>query len=131
MSIPVPIFNRNQGGIARADGELVAAREALSQRELDLRNRLAPVFEQYVNARTQAKRYQETILPAAEESLALVRKAYGVGESDYTALLTSQRTYAQTHLNYLDTVRALRVAEIEIDGLLLSNSLSAVPEGVR
>ncbi len=36
VSIPVPLFNRNQGGISRAEHEVVAARQALTQLELDL-----------------------------------------------------------------------------------------------
>lgn len=38
------------------------------------------------------------------------------GETNYTTLLTAQRTYPQTHLNHLDSVRSLRRAEVEIDG---------------
>jgi cobalt-zinc-cadmium efflux system outer membrane protein len=124
VSVPLPIFNRNQGGIARAEHELIAAREAQAQLELALQNRLAPVFEQYANARNQVARYEKTILPAAEKALALTRKMYGAGEANYTVLLTSQRTYSQTQLNYLEAVRQLRISEIEIDGLLLRDSLS-------
>lgn len=97
---------------------------ALSQLELDLQNRIAPVLEQYANARNQVDRYQTIILPAAKESLELTRKMYGAGEANYTTLLTAQRTYTQTLINYLDTIRALRIAEVEIDGLLLRGSLN-------
>ena len=121
--MPVPLFNRNQGAIARTEHQFVAAREAFSQLQLELQNRLVPVFEQYSNARDQVNRYQANILPAAEESLTLTRQLYGAGEANYTTLLTAQRTYAQTQLNYLDAVRALRIAEVEIDGLLLRGSL--------
>jgi cobalt-zinc-cadmium efflux system outer membrane protein len=124
VSFPIPIFNRNQGAIARGFHELIATREALSQLELDLQNRLAPVFELYANARNQVQRYDAVILPAAQESLELTQKMYGAGETNYTTLLTAQRTYSQTHLNYLDAVRSLRIAEVEIDGLLLSGSLN-------
>lgn len=125
VSIPIPVFNRNQGGVARAYHDLRAAREALSQLELALQNRLAPVFEQYANARNQVERYDEIILPAAKEALELTQKMYGAGETNYTTLLTAQRTYSQTHLSYLDAVRSLRIAEVQIDGLLLSGSLDS------
>lgn len=129
VSVPIPIFNRNQGGVARAQQEFVAARRALTQLELDLQNRLAPTFERYANARNQVKRYREVILPTADESLGLTRKMYAAGEANYTTLLTSQRTYAQTQLAYLDAVRALRIAEVQIEGLLLSGSLDSKSSG--
>lgn len=129
VSLPLPVFNRNQGGIARAEHEYVAARQAFAQLELDLQNRLAPVFERYANAKNQFNRYQETILPAAQESLEVTRRMYSAGETGYTTLLTAQRTYSQIQLSYLDTIRSLRTAEVEIDGLLLSGSLGRSTPG--
>ena len=123
VSVPIPVLNRNQGAIAQANHELMASRQALNELELSLQKRLAIAFEQYSNARTQADRYGAIILPSAEESLALTRKMYSAGEANYIALLTAQRTYSQTQLNYLESLRALRVAEAQIDGMLLSGSL--------
>jgi outer membrane protein, heavy metal efflux system len=129
VSVPIPVFNRNQGGVARAQAELVAASRARDQLELDLRNRLAPTFERYANARNQVVRYRDVILPAADESLDLTRKTYTAGETNYVALLTAQRTYSHTQLGYLEAVRALRISEVQIDGLLLAGSLESAPTG--
>jgi outer membrane protein, heavy metal efflux system len=65
VSLPIRFFNRNQGAIARAEHEVVAAKQALAQLTFDLQNRLAPIFEQYSNARNQVERYKVIILPAA------------------------------------------------------------------
>jgi cobalt-zinc-cadmium efflux system outer membrane protein len=128
ISLPIPLFDKNQGAISRASHEVAAARQALSQINLELQNRLAPVFEQFSNSANQVKRYQETIVPVAEESLELTRQTYSVGETNYTALLTAQRTYSQTQLNYLEALGQLRLAETQIDGLLLSGSLQSSPQ---
>jgi cobalt-zinc-cadmium efflux system outer membrane protein len=125
VMLPLPTWNKNQGAIAQAQCEIVAAQRALEQLELSLQQRLAPTFERYNNARNQVKRYQERILPAAEENLDLARKTYAAGESGYVNLLTAQRTFSQTRLNYLDALRELRSAETEIEGLLLTSSLEA------
>lgn len=128
VTVPIPLWNRNQGAILRAERELTAAQAALSQRELDLQNRLAPVLERYNNARQQADRYRMLILPDAQESLKLTRQVYGAGEINYVTLLVAQRTLSQANLDYLDSLRELRTAEAEIQGLLLSGSLSATPQ---
>lgn len=127
VSVPVPIFDRNQGAIMRAEREVVAARQAMTQLELDLQQRLAPIYENYANARQQTTRYREAILPQAEESLKLSREMYQAGELNYTALLTVQRTFAFANRDYLETILRLRTAEAEIEGLLLSGSLSKSP----
>lgn len=123
VAIPIPLFNRNQGAILQAQHEVAAAERALAQLELEIQNRLAPAFERFANARSQVDRYRTTILPTASESLELIRKTYNAGETNYVAFLVAQRTYFQTNLNYLQATEALRVAEAEIEGLLLLNSL--------
>jgi cobalt-zinc-cadmium efflux system outer membrane protein len=124
LSVPVPVFDRNQGAIMRAGRELVAARQAMAQLELDLQQRLAPVYENYANARQQAMQYRNSILPKAEESLKLTRVMYQAGEINYTGLLTAQRTFAFANREFLDAVLRLRTAEAKIEGLLLSGSLA-------
>jgi cobalt-zinc-cadmium efflux system outer membrane protein len=69
------------------------------------------------------QRYRQSILPAAQESLELTRKSYQVGEIGFIDLLTAQRTYFQTSLTYLESLQVLRLAEAEIDGYLLQDSL--------
>lgn len=124
LSMPIPILNKNQGAILRAQQEIVAAERAMQQLEFDLQNRLAPTFERYASARNQVERYRSTILPAAQESLNLVRQTYQAGEANFLNLLTAQRTFSQMNLNYLQALQSLRVSEAEIEGLLLSGSLS-------
>lgn len=127
LTMPLPIFNKNQGAIRQAEAEALAAERALEQLERDLQNRLAPVFERYANASSQVRRYRERILPAAKESLDLVRRGYEAGEFPYLNLLNAQRTFFQANLQYVDSLRELRTSSAEIQGMLLSNSLQANP----
>lgn len=91
--VPVPIFNRNQGNIRRAQAELMAAQNEVQRVQLDLQQRLAAVFEQYATARYQVEKYSRDILPSAKTSLDLADKGYRQGEYNYLFLLTAQRTY--------------------------------------
>lgn len=123
VALPLPLWNKNQGRIREAFYQLQASQHALTKLERDLQNRLAPAFERYANSKNQFQRYRESIVPAAAESLELNKRAYTAGEVGFVAYLTAQRTYFQTSLNYLDSARELRVAESEIEGLLLQGSL--------
>ncbi len=125
VGVPLPLWNRNQGGIVQAQGQVAAAERALDQLELSLENRLAPVFERYSNAHNQVDKYRGQLLPAAQQSLDLVRRLYQAGETPYLNLLTAQRSFSQTNVNYLESLRELRAAEAEIEGLLLSGSLES------
>jgi cobalt-zinc-cadmium efflux system outer membrane protein len=123
IGMPIPILNRNQGGIRRAEGEFAAARNDVQRTELDLQQRLATAYQRYANARQQVKTYTDAILPDAQKSIDLVTTGYRQGQFGYLILLTSQRTYFQTKLAYLESLRQLRISAVEIDGLLLTDSL--------
>lgn len=125
VGIPVPVFNRNQGNICRAQAELLAAQREVERVQLALRQRLAAAFEQYSNARFQVEKYQRDILPNAQESLKLTHSAYRQGEFSYLSLLTAQRTFFRTNIAYLDALRELRATATMIEGNLLSDSLQA------
>ena len=123
FSLPLPLFDRNQGGVQRALAELAAAERSLAEMEFSLRDRLADSFEDYANARFQARIYRDQLLPAAAQALELTRAAYRAGDTDYNDLLTSQRTNATANLEYLQALKRLRTSEMVIQGLLLSGSL--------
>jgi len=125
VGLPIPIYNRNQGNIRRAQAELLAAQRNVQTVRLALQQRLAVAFEQYTNARYQVDKYQHDILPNAEASLKLTNSGYRQGEYSYLSLLTAQRTFFQTNLTYLDALRDLRASATAIEGNLLSDSLQA------
>jgi len=131
VGVPIPIYNRNQGNISKAQAELAAAQHEVRRVRLALEQRLAAVFEQYATAHQQVEKYTQDIMPNAQESLKLVSSGYRQGEFSYLMLLTAQRTYFQTNLAYLDALRDLRSATTSLEGNLLSDSLqgSEPPSG--
>jgi len=124
VGIPLPLWNRNQGGIRQAEAEITQARRNADRVELNLKQRLAAAFQEYSTARSQAETYSTQILPKAKETFDLVQRGYRLGELGYLDLLNAQRTYSQTNLAYLDALGALWRSWAEIEGLLLSDSLA-------
>jgi cobalt-zinc-cadmium efflux system outer membrane protein len=126
VGLPLPIWNKNQGAILEARQELIGATRNVGRLELDLRQRLAAVFQQYADAQVQVETYSTHILPRAKETLDLVTTGYPE-ELGYLELLTAQRTYFQTALAHVEALRELWRARLRIDGLLLEGSLE--PQG--
>ena len=123
VGLPLPLFNRNQGNIVTAQAELIAAQREVERVELDLRNRFAVAFGEFVNARRQVDSYANTILPNGEESLRLFRLGLRDGEFGYLTLLTAQRTYFKDNLEYLASLHEFWARAVELDGMLLSGGL--------
>jgi outer membrane protein, heavy metal efflux system len=120
VSMPLPVFDRNQGGIAQAFGELAAAQAALQEQELALEQKLTLVLRDYLTARQRVVKYSETILPVARESLDITSAGYREGELDYLAVLMVQQTYAETNLAYLRDLETAWKKWAEIKGLLVA-----------
>lgn len=125
VSVPLPLWNKNEGNIQSARQELIAAEQMLAQVQLRIKQELAVVMEQYNRAGSQVSYLREHILPRVQQTLDLTRQTYEAGEVNFVALLTVQRTYTQNKLAYLEALAAVRKSEIDLRGMLLSGSLAA------
>lgn len=123
IGLPIPLWNRNQGGICQAQAEVSEAVRNVDRVELNLQRRLADAFQQYANAYLTTNSYASDILPRALRTYDLVQQGYKQGEVGYLDVLAAQRTYSQTNLAYLDALSSLWSSYLQIDGLLLAGSL--------
>lgn len=91
-AVPLPLFNRNQGGtaeasarVSQAQAELAAARQQL---EGAVRQRLVALETQ----RRQVTLLREQVIPPAEQALEEIDLAYRLGSQPYINVLDAQRT---------------------------------------
>lgn len=114
----IPIFNRNQGGVAAARAELDRARLGESRARLSLRTRLAAVYKEYQDAMAAAARYKSGMIPKASQAYELYFNNVRQMAAAYPQALITQRNLFQLQDDY---VRVLIVAwqrAVEIQGLL-------------
>ena len=125
IGLPLPLWNRNQGGIRQAHAEVARASRNVDRIELHLNRQLADEFRDYSNAYVTAQTYAADILPRAQRTFELVQRGYRGVEVGYLDLLAAQRTFSQTNLAYLDALTSLWQSYLRIDGLLLDGSLAS------
>lgn len=123
FAVPLQLYDRNQGNIHEAHAELAAARKEVRRVELALQDRLSEAFRRYQNARQQVRQYRDKILPDAGEALEMVQQGYSQGEFGYLELLTTQRTYFQSQLDYVASLQTLWESRVQVEGLLLTGAL--------
>ena len=100
VTVPLPIGNRNQSGIARA-----AAEQKVSETHLRLvRNRtLAEVeaaYRAYETAREQVRAYEVGLLKQADESREIQLGAYQEGATELITFIEAQKTRTEVRANY-------------------------------
>ncbi len=120
-SIPVPLFNRNQGNVFAAKAQVGEAVNAVGRAQNDLVGRLASSFATYAAARKRAEKYKSAILPRAEQSYQLSLKAYQGGQFEYLRVLQAQRAVAEARLEYLRSLGEMWRSASEIAGLMLED----------
>ena len=100
VTVPLPIGNRNQSGIARAEAE-----QKVSETNVSLvRNRtLAEVesaYRAYETAREQVRAYETGLLKQADESREIQLAAYQEGATELITLIEAQKTRTEIRANY-------------------------------
>lgn len=131
VTVPVPIYDRNQGNILSAKSHVARLMAEEQQVELRLIERLTGAFQRYQVARQQATTFREVIVPQARESLKLVEAGYRGGDKkyDYTAVLQAQQILFQAQLNETFALGELWRSVVEIAAILQQTELgeSCVP----
>ncbi|MCE9531171.1 MAG: TolC family protein, partial [Planctomycetes bacterium] len=86
-SIPVPLWNRNQGNVFAAKAQVGEAVTEVGRVQNDIVGRLATAFGTYSAARQRAEKYKTAILPKAERTYQLSLKAFQGGQFEYLRVL--------------------------------------------
>ncbi len=129
VALPLPVFNRNQGNIYRAEHEIRVACSEIERTKLVLRDLLAESFRRYQTSLKQANRFQEHILPDAEENLSLTEQGFQAGELGFLQVLTARQTHIEAQLTYVEALTELHKVSAEIEGLQLTGGLNPASIG--
>jgi cobalt-zinc-cadmium efflux system outer membrane protein len=127
LGVRLPIFDKNQGNIRAAQGDLARAQAELGRVELSLRQRLSRQYARYRTALAVVESYRKTNLPKAREAYELYLDSYRKRRAAWPQVLVAQRTYFQISVDYVEALDELRRAEVVIRGLLLADGLDEPP----
>jgi len=118
LSLPLPLFDRNQGGVGAARARLAKAREEERATQSRLHVELAEAWHRVQAARSEVEMLRGEILPAAEEGYAAVAYGYQVGKFGLLEALDAERTLFETKSRYVDALTACHQAVSELERLL-------------
>ena len=115
FSIPLPLFNRNQGSIQEA---LVNQKKAEVDGDVVTNHLLFELNEAYRTFKTavhQVDVFKNTILPKTESYFALTEESYNGGALEYLEVLEAKRTLIETKKRYVESLKTLQgsVAKLE------------------
>jgi outer membrane protein, heavy metal efflux system len=127
FSMPIPLWNRNQGGVKEAAARFGEATQQVRRIEADLADRIAAAFRDYAAAKQRYERFQKGVIPKALEAYDLSVKAYQGGQFEYLRVIQAQRAYTQARLDALQALGQAWQAAAVLSGLAMEEQWPPAP----
>jgi len=118
VSIPLPVFNRNQGGILEAKHRLAKAGEERRAAEASIHTALAEAYQALSNAFTEATNLKNKVLDGAQSVFEASKTGYSQGKLNYLNVLDAQRTLFEAKVQYIEAITSYYTAQADVERLI-------------
>lgn len=117
FSIPLPLFDRNQGNIREAEHLARKTGEERRAAEADHHAALNEAYQCALAAYRRASQLKEAVLPQAASVSERTREGYAQGKFGYLEVLDAERAHFDLRTQYLDTLLVYHGAVLRIERL--------------
>lgn len=118
LSVPLPFFERNHGGVLEALKREERSRDELEAMSARARAEVLQARERLVASRIEVDLLQRDVLPGAERAYAAATIGFESGKFTFLEVLDAQRTYLAAKSQYLSAVGEAQRASAVLDRLI-------------
>ena len=118
VSIPLPLFDRNQGNLYEALVRADQAEDIYAATYIRLVSDLETASNQLESSRTGAATLQAKIVPSAQEAYRAATLGFEAGKFGFIDVLDAQRTLFLARIRYIATLAESYQAAIALDRIL-------------
>lgn len=115
VSLPLPLFRRNAGGIGRATTELTQAQIERQAAGRDTPAQVRALWLKVESLRARVKRLEDTVLASLDENQRLSSISYRAGEIGLLQLIVVNRQVLDGRRDLLDARAELRLATVALE----------------
>jgi cobalt-zinc-cadmium efflux system outer membrane protein len=123
FSIPLPIFDRNQGNLQEALSREGQAEDELNATAVRTETALSQAYQHLKSAHEEAQLYQTEVLPDATTAYNAATKGFEYGKFSFLDVLDAQRTLCQAKSQYLRALSSAHSAAADIERLIGADRL--------
>jgi cobalt-zinc-cadmium efflux system outer membrane protein len=116
--IPLPVFDRNQGGAREASYRMKQAEHRETDARIQIRTALLEWYETMAGARVEALALRDEVVPAARLAIDAARSGYRQGKFGYLEVLDAERTFAETNLRLIEALGRYHRAVAAVESLI-------------
>jgi cobalt-zinc-cadmium efflux system outer membrane protein len=118
ISLPIPIFDRNQGARRAAEFELERTRRDAEANRVGLEAELTSTLERLRAVTLEATTMSQEIVPAARSAFAATQAGYREGKLGFLDVLDAQRALFETRSLLLDSREEYAITRAELERLI-------------
>ncbi|MFJ4396272.1 TolC family protein [Pseudomonas sp. NPDC089396] len=115
LSMPLPLFDRNQGNVLAAARRADQARDLRNAVELRLRSETRSAVSQWRTALQDVEDYDRTILPSAQQAVDIATRGFEMGKFAFLDVLDAQRTLIEARALYLEALAQATDARAQVE----------------
>ena len=110
ISVPIPIFDRNQGNVATAHESYIKSFSETQNNELLLKKSIVNTYQLAMQAKNQTNILKNGIVPESRNNLNLAKMGYERGKYSYLDLLNAQQKLIDAQMREINTIFMYRKA---------------------
>ena len=118
LSIPFPLFNRNQGNIQQATYVLAKTEEQYKAALTEIRASLAEASTKLLSSFSEIKIIKNDVLPLARSAFDATNQGYRKGKFEYLVVLDAQRTFFEARAKYIEALAGYYKARADVERLI-------------
>jgi cobalt-zinc-cadmium efflux system outer membrane protein len=118
VTVPIPVYNRNQGGILRAQLNVTQTQIELATLERQVITDVQLAEREYAITKLAIARIEQQLLPNASQVRDDTNRLYLLGEENVVKFLTAEKDYNDTVKIYLDTMVRHRRSMLNLNTVL-------------
>jgi cobalt-zinc-cadmium efflux system outer membrane protein len=116
-SVPIPLFNRNQGNIRAAREQIGKTKAERLAVQATISAELAEAYHAVQAARAQIDLFRNSVLPESEKALQTITEGYNAGRFSYLEFLDVQRSLVTARQQYLQALVSHQQAVARVESL--------------
>lgn len=128
ISIPIPLFNRNQGNLLEALRREDKARDELVATRIALASDVYQVIERLGARRQEVDLLRTEVVPGAKSAYEAATIGFENGKFSFLEVLDAQRTFFSAKSQYLNALAAVHRAVTDLEGILGQPDAAAAPK---
>lgn len=118
LSLAIPIFNQNQGGVLRVTSQLESAEAELRELEIGSSNEIQLAHQRVLNARAKIQEFRKNLLPLRQKAVARMQERVNYMLDGVFDLLRLKQEEYDAYQGYLEAVRDYWTARAELGRLV-------------